>query len=273
MTLNEAISLLEKAGVDSPDYDARELFRAFGALNTPLITQSTFSNAPALLEALERRAKREPLQYILGNVGFYREEYRVTSDCLIPRSDTEILVDYAVKNIPSGERFADLCSGSGCIGISTLANTKETSCISVDISQNALNLTLENAKNNGVIDRINTVCIDLLNCDHLPCGKLFAVLSNPPYVREEVYENLSAEIFHEPKIAFVAQKAGLEFYEKLTPMALECLQDRGFIAYEIGYDQANEITRIAHANGCSCEIIKDYSGNDRVAVLKKSTGI
>ena len=160
MTLKEAIGILKKAGVDSPDYDARELFRAYSGES--LITLNTASDSEELTEAVSRRAAREPLQYILGTVGFYREEYRVTPDCLIPRSDTEILVDYAVKHIPDGERFADLCSGSGCIGISTLKNTTGTHCDAYDLSDGAIKLTLENARLNGVEHRLTAHKMDLL---------------------------------------------------------------------------------------------------------------
>ena len=267
ITLKEAIKRLEEAGIPSPEYDARELFRAFAnPLSTPL-TQNAASDSDELLRAIERRASREPLQYIVGSVGFYREEYKVTPDCLIPRSDTEILVDYAVKNIPAGERFADLCSGSGCIGISTLKNTRDTLCDSFDISDGALALTKENAMLNGVDARITVTKKDLLREDVE--GEYFAILSNPPYIPREVYEGLEKEIFSEPAIAFVGGEDGLIFYERLTPMCKKAIKDGGFIAFEIGYDQAESLRTIADKNGLGCQIIKDYSGNDRVAVLRK----
>ena len=267
MTLAEAIEILKKSGVDSPEYDARELFRAFGDLNTALITLRTSSDSPKLISAVERRAKREPLQYIIGSVGFYREEYKVTPDCLIPRSDTEILVDYAVKHIPEGEVFADLCSGSGCIGISTLKNTKSTRCDSYDISDGALALTEENARLNGVTDRLTAKNKDLLREDI--DGEYFAILSNPPYIPRAVYEGLEKEIFSEPEIAFVGGEDGLVFYERLIPVCLNKIKNDGFIAFEIGYDQGESLRKLAEHYGCTFEIIKDYSGNDRVVVLKK----
>ena len=257
MTLKEAIEILKKAGVDSPDYDARELFRAYSGES--LITLNTASDSEELTEAVSRRAAREPLQYILGTVGFYREEYRVTPDCLIPRSDTEILVDYAVKHIPDNERFADLCSGSGCIGISTLKNTTGT--------DGAIKLTLENARLNGVEHRLTARKRDLLREDIE--GEYFAILSNPPYIPRRVYEGLEKEIFHEPKMAFVGGESGLVFYERLIPVSINSIKKGGFIAFEIGYDQAEAIKDIASAHGLTCEIIKDYSGNDRVAVIRR----
>ena len=267
ISLKEAIGLLEAAGIPSPDYDARELFRAFSGLgNEPLMLNSA-SDSAELMNAIGRRIKREPLQYIIGTVGFYREEYRVTPDCLIPRSDTEILVDYAVKNIPAGERFADLCSGSGCIGISTLKNTSDTVCDSFDISDGAIALTKENAEKNGVSKRLNAHKKDLLR-EEID-GEYFAILSNPPYIPREVYEGLEKEIFSEPEIAFVGGEDGLIFYERLVPVCKKRIKDGGFIAFEIGYDQAESLIRIAKENELSAQIIKDYSGNDRVAVLRK----
>ena len=266
MTLAEAILILRESGVSSPEYDARELFRVFADVGSGLITQSTSSESEQLIKAIKRRADREPLQYIIGTVGFYREEYKVTPDCLIPRSDTEILVDYAVKNIPEGEFFADLCSGSGCIGISTLKNTTGTYCEAFDISDSALALTLENAQKNGVEDRLTAIKKDLLTEE--PEREYFAMLSNPPYIPKEVYESLDMEIFSEPKIAFVGGEDGLLFYKRLIPMCKKRIKDGVFIALEIGYDQAESLKSLATKNGCTCEILKDYSGNDRVAILR-----
>lgn len=267
ITLKEAIAALEKSGIDSPEYDARELFRVFGNLSGEIPTLLTSSDSEELAVALSRRMTREPLQYIIGNVGFYREEYKVTPDCLIPRSDTEILVDYAVKHIPQDESFADLCSGSGCVGISTLKNTTGTTCTSYDVSDGAIALTLENGVANGVADRLTVVKKDLLN-EEID-GEYFAILSNPPYIPREVYEGLEAEIFSEPEIAFVGGDSGLIFYERLIPACIDRIKPEGFIAFEIGFDQAESLRALATRYGLGCQIIKDYSGNDRVAVLRK----
>ena len=266
MTLTEAIEMLRKGGVDSPEYDARELFRVFGSYSG-FVPRDASSDSEELIRAVERRAAREPLQYIIGTVGFYREEYKVTPDCLIPRSDTEELVDYAVKNMPCGARILDLCTGSGCVAIPTLCATKDTTAVAADISSGALKIAEENGKINGVSDRLT-----LLECDLLKEkieGEFFAILSNPPYVCNSVYEELEAEIAFEPKNAFVGGIDGGDFYRTFTPMYRDSLVEGGFIAYEIGYDQAELIRSIAKENGMSCEILKDLSGNNRVAVLRK----
>ena len=120
MTYKEAVRILTDAGIDSAQYDARELFCHIGGYTVgEILLANPECGSAELASAVARRAKREPLQYIIGEVEFYRERYRVTPDCLIPRADTEILVDYAVKHLPVGASFLDLCTGSGCVAIST----------------------------------------------------------------------------------------------------------------------------------------------------------
>ena len=267
MKLCEAVKILTDAKVPSPRHDARELFMHIGGMS---ISELIFSDAscekPEIVSAVERRKNREPLQYIIGNVDFYRENYEVNSDCLIPRQDTEILVDFAVNNIPAGKKFIDLCTGSGCIAISTLKNTEDTSAVAVDISDGAIRIAKKNAEKNGVSERVKFLTCDVLN--YSDSERYFAILSNPPYVDSEVYNNLEPEIYFEPKIAFTAENGGLEFYKKILSSYKKMLDPCGFFAFEIGYDQGTALKDIAKDNKMSCEIIKDYSGNDRVAVIK-----
>ena len=267
MKFKEAAALLAECGIESAKFDAAEIFvRIGGFKKADLLLSDCDSSDVVVLSAVERRAKREPLQYILGEVYFYNECYRVTPDCLIPRSDTEILVEYAVRHIPEGEVFIDLCTGSGCVGISTLANTKNTAAVLVDLSLPAVELARENAKKNGVIERVRLECRDaLLPCE---CEEIFAVLSNPPYVTRKEYDNLMPEIYFEPKMAFVADNDGLLFYERITEIYKDKIKKGGFIAYEIGKDQGNALKKIAERFSMDIEIIKDYSANDRVAVLR-----
>jgi len=267
MKLKQITELLRESGIDSPEYDARELWKSFSGFS--VLEGYKESESESLLSAVKRRCEREPLQYIIGSVGFYREEYRVTPDCLIPRSDTELLVDYAVKNIPHGESFLDLCTGSGCIAISTLCNTRNTTAVAVDVSSAALKIAKENAIANGVGDRIEFIECDLMDrCDEL-IGKYYAVLSNPPYVKADVYKNLAPEIYREPEAAFVGGDDGMDFYKRIIPLALGLLKEGGFIGLEIGFDQAEPIRILAKAYNLSVEIIKDYSDNDRVAILRR----
>ena len=271
MTLREATKLLCDAGVPSPKYDAEELFRA--ALSLPrgaLIDPGRDYKSRELEELIARRAAREPLQYILGEVGFFREEYTVTRDVLIPRSDTEMLVEYAVEHIPAGAHFLDLCTGSGCIAISTLKNTERTTATAVDISPAALAVARGNAERNGVAERLSFVECDLLASGIPECGERpYAILSNPPYVTASAYLELEEELYREPRIALVGGADGLDFYRRLAGEALVAVLPCGFVAFEIGYDQADALGRIAAEHGASCEILRDLGGCDRVAVLRR----
>ena len=269
MKLLEAIELLREAGIESADYDAREIFRRFsrdGGIG--YIMKHLECENEELTRAVMRRANREPLQYILGSVGFYREEYTVNESVLIPRADTEHLVDYAVHHIPEGEAFIDICTGSGCIAISTLKNTKGTTAIAVDLSPAALEVAKQNAERHGVQDRLTLIERDILTSPDLGCDKVYAVLSNPPYVSESAYASLEPEIYREPRLAFVGGADGGDFYRALVPYAKNLIKPEGFIAFEIGYDQKELISALAEENGLEIELIKDYSDNWRVAVMR-----
>ena len=268
MTLKEAEKLLTDAEIEDARHEARIIFAAVGGEPIyKLLSPSYSSENPEVEGAVLRRANREPLAYIIGWVDFYNERYKVTPDCLIPRPDTEVLVDYAVANIPEGESFIDLCTGSGCVAISTLCNTKNTRCTAVDISESALSVAKENAGFMEVEDRIEFIKADVTK--GALCDKTFAVLSNPPYVSDSAYRTLEPEIFREPSIAFLGGEDGGDFYRILTPMYRDIISDDGFIAYEIGYDQAELLAKIAAENSMRCSILRDLSGNTRVAVLRR----
>lgn len=268
MTLREAVTLLRSCGVDSPEYDAREIFCASeGRSRAEIIGMESVAASAQFEEMIKRRAAREPLQYILGEVGFFRESYKVTPDVLIPRADTEILVEYATAEIPRGARFLDLCTGSGCIAVSTLKNTVDTTALAVDVSEAALAVARENAERNGVSERLTLKRADLL-CE-VPEGKYFAVLSNPPYVSESDYLGLESEIYHEPRTAFVGGSDGLDFYKRLIPLSIDLIEDGGFAAFEIGFDQGESVSKIAEMLSVDHRILRDYAGNDRVLVIRK----
>ena len=267
MKLSELTKMLSDAGIENARSEARMLFEHFTDIKRErLFGFDAESNTPELISAANRRVKREPLQYILGCADFYRERYTVTPDCLIPRQDTEVLVEVATTLIPKGESILDLCTGSGCIAISTIKNSKETTAIAVDISEKALAIAKENARANGVSDRIAFIQHDVTK--KAIDGKFFAILSNPPYVTPDAYAGLEKEIFHEPKIAFLGGDDGLYFYMRLTELYKDSLKPDGFIAYEIGYDQSEGIIEIANKYGMIAEIIKDLGGNPRVALLR-----
>ncbi len=266
MKLSEATRALSAAGIEDAREEARLLFSHF--TDTPkalLYGGDAESDSRGLSEAVEKRAKRIPLQHIIGEVYFYRESYRVTPDTLIPRSDTEILVDEVVKRLPRAERFADICTGSGCIALSVLNNTEKTFAAAIDISSAALAVARENAERLSLCDRISFFEADALT--QALDGEFFAVISNPPYVTPEAYESLEPEIYFEPKIAFLGGEDGLDFYRGIIPLYKKRIKKGGFFAFEIGYDQADALRLIAEEHSLASEVIKDYSGNDRVVIL------
>ena len=268
MKLSTATEQLSRAGIEDARFEARVLFREFARVSdSELYGGDCESDSDELIRAIERRVKREPLQYIIGEVDFYRERYKVTPDTLIPRFDTEILVQEVIKRLPCASRFIDICTGSGCIALSVLNNTKETCGTALDISEKALAVARENAERLSLSERIEFIEADALL--RAADGKFSAVISNPPYVTEKAYESLMTEIYFEPKIAFVGGEDGLVFYRKIISLYENSLEVGGFFAFEIGYDQAQALTSIANEHSMKCEIINDYSGNPRVAILKR----
>lgn len=272
MTYNELISRLNLILGEEAEYEARVLIENFTKFSYSyvLCNRDVDLSSGELLLALEKREKHIPLQYIVGRWDFYRQTYKVNENCLIPRSDTEILVEKAIELLPCGAHFLDLCTGSGCIAISTLAERKDTSAIMVDKFPETLEIAKENAILNKVENRVKSMLFDVLNDENTLDGQSFdGILSNPPYIRPEVIETLSDEVKKEPYAALYGGDDGLIFYNKIVSSYSRFLKKDGFFLFEIGYDQADDLRRIANENGFDCKIFKDYGGNDRVALLTK----
>ena len=267
MKIKEAEGILRAGGIEDARSEARHIFSKVAKMpHYMLLSPDAECVDEAVRDAVRRRAEREPLAYILGEADFYRECYKVTPDCLIPRPDTEVLVEVAIKNLPSGKRFLDLCTGSGCVALSVLNNTEGTAAVAADISAGALSVAKENSERLGLSSRIKFLEHDVLGQEIK--GEFFAMLSNPPYVTNAEYEALEPEIYREPKAAFVGGEDGGDFYRRLTELYAHLCRSGGFIAYEIGYAQGRLLQEIASENSLCCEIIKDLAGRDRVALLK-----
>ena len=275
MRFSDICDQLKVSGIADFKHEASLLLQKFcGVSPSALISSSTvdFDN-PQLISAVKRRCEHYPLQYILGEWFFYGERYKVSEACLIPRADTEILVEEAIRSLPSGAVFADLCTGSGCIAISILAHRNDCSAVAVDISDAALDLAKENADINGVSNRLSFFHGDVLSdlSSLLNGEQLFdAIISNPPYIRTDVIDTLSLEVKNEPLIALDGGEDGLNFYRAILENQNKLLKNDGFIAFEIGFDQAKEMKELALFHGFDCKIIKDYGGCDRVAFLTRS---
>lgn len=272
MRLREAAARLQAAEIPNAMHEARLLFSHFGGISPSMLYGMDPEAENDRIEPyLRRRERHEPMAYILGEQGFYKEIYFVSKDVLIPREDTEILVDDAVHRLPEGARFADLCTGSGCIALSVLNHTKNTSAVAADLSEGALAVARKNAERLSLSDRVRFLKADVLSCElseilkeHAPFD---AILCNPPYIPEAVYQTLAPEIFYEPRSAFVGEEEGMAFYRILIPVLLPLLTSGGFLSFEIGYDQEERMRALAEQNGCDVRILKDLSSHPRVAVL------
>lgn len=221
-------------------------------------------------QALLRMAKKEPLAYIQGQVQFYHCEIFVSPDVLIPRQETEILVDRVVKTLKSfdlkNKVLWDIGTGSGAIAIAIKKACPELTVIASDLSDKALQVAKKNAEH-------NKVQIEWLNGDlFTPFASLKAdfIISNPPYISEHDYKNLESEVLHhEPKMSLVALDQGYEFYLRIAKELKKYLNDSAKAWFEIGYNQGNEVEKIFKSQGFDkVHFEKDYSGNDRFFFLE-----
>lgn len=245
----------------------------------------------ALEEAVKRRADGEPLAYILGYRHFYKECFKVAPGVLIPRADTEIVVESAAKflginkmaagdvlNVPeygkalSDIRFADLCTGTGCIGISIAneivrAGGGVTGYL-IDISDTAIGISTENVQSQAVRpETLKVIKHDVLGS--VPeLGALDFIVSNPPYITNKEMDELDSGVKdHEPDLALRAGDTGLDFYGPILNIAKALLKDGGALIVEHGYEQGDSVRRIFEQGGLkNCMTIRDYGGNQRVTV-------
>ncbi len=229
-----------------------------------------------LADALQRRIGGEPIQYILGSTEFMGFFFTVTPACLIPRQETEILVETAIRygrTVSNASRridVLDIGTGSGCIAVS-LAKSLESGVAAVDISEEALRIARANARYHGVEGAIDFVCADFFSAGfrRWPPGFFDMVVSNPPYIPSQQIDTLSIEVRHEPRRALDGGSDGLSFYRMIAGESAVCLKRRGFLLVEIGFDQAEDVRNIFQNSRKFeiIEVIKDYSGMDRVVVV------
>jgi release factor glutamine methyltransferase len=226
--------------------------------------QLTDDETGLVRELLKRRAAHEPVQYITGRTEFYGLIINVDRSVLIPRSDTEILVEKAIELIGKREvKIFEIGTGSGCIAVSVAKNCPNAEITACDISDEALKTAVLNAKLNSVEDRIKFVRLDFLK--DKPMGKFDLIISNPPYIEKTVLETLGLQVRkYEPAAALTDGGDGLAFYRRINDTAQDILEKDGLIILEIGYDQAEKVIDIYKKSFRNINILKDYSKNDRV---------
>jgi release factor-specific protein-(glutamine-N5) methyltransferase len=271
--LNKGSEILKKENIDSYVLDAQLLLaKALQKDKLYIVTNRNEVVEKAIVEKylgyIQLRKEKMPVKYILEECEFMGINLYVKPGVLIPRPDTEVLVETVLEEIKNREYTAvcDVCSGSGAIGIAiaSMVNNVKVECI--DISDIAREVNTKNIIKNSLEHRVSFTSSDLLD-KAISEGKQYDVIvSNPPYIREAVIEELMEDVKkYEPHLALSGGEDGLVFYRKITEQALKSLKNGGLLAYEIGYDQREEVETIMKELGFEdVKCIKDLAGNDRV---------
>lgn len=218
-------------------------------------------------EYLNRRITREPVDYILGNSEFMGLNFNVNSNVLIPRQETELIVEHANKFIKEtkAKNILDLCTGSGCVAVSLAYYNDNVSVVASDVSEAALEVAKSNALINNVSEKIKFIKSDMFN--NIIDEKFDIIISNPPYVKNDEYKGLEKEIFFEPKIAFLADDDGLTFYRIIAQKAKQYLNKKGVLLLELNSNISSKVADLFNDFN-SVSIVKDYSGLDRILIAQ-----
>jgi release factor glutamine methyltransferase len=219
-------------------------------------------------EYLKRRSKREPLQYIIGYVDFFGLKFFVNPSVLIPRPETEILVESVMQKFSVNDeiRILDIGIGSGNMAVSLLKNLVNSEAVGIDISEESLSMSKRNAVENSVESRLELIKFDILKDDYNLLGKFDLIISNPPYVSQEDYNELEPELkVFEPVFALTDYSDGYSFYEKIIPVSKDLFENHGKLFFELGKGQHNKVKNLMEKNGfININITQDYSRVDRI---------
>lgn len=273
MVIKEALmmgsSLLAKVS-DTPSLDSKILLEKACNCDRLFLLRNrddelTEESLQLYRDYLERRKKLEPIAYIINEKEFMGLSFYVDQNVLIPRPDTEILAELAISCFHG--KVLDIGTGSGALAVSIAKHGTDVSVDACDISIKALDIARKNAASNCV--PVSFFLCDILSDKLL--GKYNAIVSNPPYIRSDVVLTLDKNVKDfEPRLALDGGNDGLIFYRTITKKAHEALSDSGILAFEIGYDQANEVSKIMKPLFSDIKVLKDLSGNDRVVTgIKK----
>lgn len=277
----EGVAVLEDAQIAEAALDARLLLEYICKTNyNTLLAHPDLEVSEIDVASYRRvygqRARHIPLQHITGCQEFMGLNFKVSSAVLVPRQDTEYLVEEALIYVQDGMRVLDVCTGSGCILLSIMNYKNSIEGIGIDISNDALEIAKENARQLGISATflqgdLYKALDEAENINTTDCTanaeKFDVIISNPPYIKSEVIDSLMPEVKdHDPMIALDGGTDGLDFYRVIISNAGKYLRSYGHIFLEIGHDQGDEVRELLlQAGFCDVRIIKDYSGNNRVA--------
>ena len=277
LTVLEAIyrstEFLQKKNIESPRVNAEHLLahvlkckrlNLYLAFDRPL----NGNEIDIYRELIVRRGKSEPLQYIIGSVEFYGLEFKVNPSVLIPRPETEILVEKVIEGVDNKDflKILDIGTGSGNIAIALAKNLPSAKITAIDISDIAINTAKENAELHNINGQIYFTIAGIKDYKDSVSHSFDIIVSNPPYVSSGDYSELDPELKnHEPEVALTDNSDGLEYYREISKKAGSLLTDNGKIFFEVGMGQSGEVKNILSENGFSgIKIFKDYSNIDRV---------
>ena len=274
-TMKKGMIALKTNGIDEPKLKARILMQFI--LNKPRQYLLVYDNEPLTLrqevdyfKAIKKMINGIPLQHITHMQEFMKMNFYVDENVLIPRPDTEVLVEEVINiaNKINAKNILDLCTGSGAIAVSLAKYIENSKITAVDISNKALSVAKLNAKNNEVENQITFVESDLF--DKLNKEKYDIIVSNPPYIKKKIIKLLDKEVQKEPKIALDGGYDGLDFYRRIIHQSYEYLKFKGYLCLEIGYDQKADVIKLIENEEKYIDTYckKDLYGNDRVIVTK-----
>lgn len=258
---------LQKAGITDAELDARLLLEFIchtdrNALYAHGDQEIEDEKMHDFLQLIEKRAVHIPLQHLTGEQNFMGLDFLVNEHVLIPRQDTEILVEEIMRDLHDGIRILDMCTGSGCILLSLLHYSNDCSGVGVDVSEDALAVARQNA------DRLAEKQAVFIQSDLFERveGSFDLIVSNPPYIRSQEIAGLMPEVReHEPHLALDGKDDGLHFYREIIKGAMPHLKRGGQLFFEIGYDQGEAVQALLATNGYTeIAVVKDYAGLDRV---------
>lgn len=258
---------LQKAGITDAELDARLLLEFIchtdrNALYAHGDQEIEDEKMQDFLQLIEKRAVHIPLQHLTGEQNFMGLDFLVNEHVLIPRQDTEILVEEIMRDLHDGIRILDMCTGSGCILLSLLHYSNDCSGVGVDVSEDALAVARQNA------DRLAEKQAVFIQSDLFEKveGSFDLIVSNPPYIRSQEIAGLMPEVReHEPHLALDGKDDGLHFYREIIKGAMFHLKRGGQLFFEIGYDQGEAVQALLATNGYTeIAVVKDYAGLDRV---------
>ncbi len=264
---------LQAAGIEEAALDARLLLEAVcGTDRNDLLVHGEQPVSPEAEEKylnwIRQRAEHIPLQQLTGEQGFMGLTFSVNEHVLIPRQDTEILVEEVLKELHDGMRVLDMCTGSGCILLSLLHYSNDCEGLGVDLSAEALEVAGRNVLKVLTPEKAEHAHFLQSNLFEKVEGKFEIIVSNPPYIASAEVEKLMPEVRdHEPRMALDGTEDGLYFYRRIIEEAGKHLVSSGMLFFEIGYDQGQAVSELMRTEGyCEVQVVQDYAGLDRVVL-------